>query len=132
MQKYVLMLEKDSDDRYITSETLSHLNIDIPIKYFSNSTEFFDFLSSAEKPALILSDYNSHPDNGLEVLKKLKAIPNLSDIPIVILSDSPHPRYKNECYQHGASSFIRKPDNIEATNKKIAAFFHYWFHVVEV
>jgi CheY-like chemotaxis protein len=132
MQKYILMLEEDSDDRYITSETLSQLNIEIPIEYFSNSTNFFDFLSRSEKPALILADYNSNPDNGLGFLKKLKSNPNFNDIPVVILSDSDHPYYKNECYKHGASSFIRKPDSIEGTNKKIAAFFSYWFDVVEV
>lgn len=132
MNRFVLMLESDGDDRYITQQTLTELDIDIPIKYFSNSTDFFNFLCRSEKPALILTDYNSNPDNGLDVLKKLKADPNLSDIPVVILSDSDHPRYKNECYQHGASSFIRKPDNIEATNIKIASFFHYWFDVVEV
>ena len=132
MNRFVLMLEGDGDDRYITQQTLTELGIDIPIRFFSNSTALFDFLTSSARPALILIDYNSNPDNGLEVLKKLKSNANYNTIPVVILSDSDHPRYKNDCYKHGASSFIRKPDSIEATNKKIAAFFHYWFDVVEV
>jgi CheY-like chemotaxis protein len=132
MNRFVLMLEGDGDDRYITQQALSELNIDISIKFLSDSTEFFTFLSNAEKPTLILADYNSTPDNGFDVLKKLKSDPNLSDIPVVILSDSDHPKYKNECYKYGASSFIKKPDTLEATNKKIASFFNYWFNVVEV
>ena len=80
----------------------------------------------------MLIDYNSVPENGIEVLKKLKSDANYNDIPVVILSDNSLPKYKNECYRHGASSFIKKPDSAEATNKKIAAFFNYWFHVVEV
>ena len=126
------MLEGDGDDRYITQQTLSELGIDIPIKFLSNSIDFFQFLSASEKPALILVDYNSNPDNGLEVLKNLKSHPNYADIPVVILSDSDHPKYKNECYRYGASSFIKKPDTLEATNKKIASFFNYWFNVAEV
>jgi CheY-like chemotaxis protein len=132
MNRFVLMLEGDGDDRYITQQTLSELQIDIPIKFLSNSAEFFNFPSKSEKPVLILVDYNSVPENGLEVLKKLKASLEYSDIPVVILSDSEHPRYKNECYKHGACSFIKKPNSIEGTNKKIAAFFNYWFDVVEV
>lgn len=132
MNRFVLMLEGDGDDRYITQQTLSELSIDIPIKFLSASIEFFNFLSQSDKPALILVDYNSVPENGLEVLKKLKSDAMFSDIPVVILSDSDHPKYKNECYKFGASSFIKKPDSVEGTNKKIAAFFNYWFDVVEV
>jgi CheY-like chemotaxis protein len=132
MNRFVLMLEGDGDDRYITQQTLSELNIDISIKFLSDSTQFFAFLSGAGKPALILVNYNSTPDNGFDVLKKLKSDPKLCDIPVVILSDSYLPKYKNECYKYGASSFIKKPDTLEATNKKIASFFTYWFDVVEV
>ena len=132
MDRFVLMLEGDGDDRYITEQTLSELNLNIPIKFLSNSTEFFDFLSLSNKPVLILIDYNSTPDNGIEVLKKLKSNTTYNDIPVVILSDSDHPKYKNECYKNGASSFIKKPDTSDATNKKIASFFNYWLNVVEV
>lgn len=132
MDRFVLMLEGDGDDRYITEQTLSELHIDIPIQFLSNSIEFFNFLSRSEKPILILVDYNSVPESGLEVLKKLKASVEYNDIPVVVLSDSVHPKYKDECYKFGASSFIKKPDTLEATNKKIASFFNYWFNVVEV
>jgi CheY-like chemotaxis protein len=132
MNRFVLMLEGDGDDRYITQQTLSELGIDIPIKFSPNSAEFFHSLPLSDKPSLILLDYNSNPENGLEVLKKLKSDAAYSDIPVVILSDSDHPKYKNECYKFGASSFIKKPDSVEATNTKIASFFNYWFDVVEV
>src|SRR5688572_33046917 len=104
MSKYVLMLEDDSDDQSLVRETLSELNMDIPIKYFSNSVDFFKFLSSAELPSLILLDYNSTPDNGIAVLKKLKTCKQHSHIPVVILSENDQPEYRNECYIHGASS----------------------------
>src|SRR5215211_2538646 len=123
MNKYVLMLEDDTDDRYLTKEILSELEIDIPVKFFSNSNEVFDFLSVSEKPSLVLVDYNSVPDNGIEVLKKLKSDDLFKEIPVVVLSDNDHPRYKKECYTHGASSFIKKPDTLEATKQKIGSFF---------
>ena len=132
MDRFVLMLEEDRDDRYLTDQILSELQIDVPIKFLANSNQFFDFLSTSARPVLILIDYNSVPNNGIEVLKKLKSHSSYSDIPVVILSDSDHPGYKQACYEYGASSFIKKPDTIAATRNKIAAFFNYWFRVVEV
>ena len=132
MSKYVLMLEDDTDDRYITSETLSELEIPIPIKFFSNSDEVFKFLATSEKPSLLLVDFNSTPDNGFEVLKKLKSSDQYKEIPVVILSDNNIPQYRTKCYAHGAASFIKKPDTHDDTKKKIGTFFKYWFEVAEV
>ena len=132
MDKYVLMLEDDRDDRYITTETLSELGIDIPIKFFSNSREVLDHISTAEKPALMLIDFNATPDNGIEMLKKLKSNDLYQEIPVVILSDNNFSHYRSKCYQLGAASFIKKPETHQATQQKIETFFKYWFEVAEV
>ena len=54
MSKFIAMLEDDSDDRYLTSDTLSELKIDVPVKYFSSSTELIRSLQTDARPALIL------------------------------------------------------------------------------
>jgi CheY-like chemotaxis protein len=127
-----MMLDSDRDDRYITAEVLAQLGIDVPLQYYAGSIDFFQTLKPSNKPVLILLAYNSHPENGLEVLKKLKVNETYSDIPVVILSETDHPKYREECYRHGASSFIKKPVTAAATSKKIAGFFKYWLEVVEV
>jgi CheY-like chemotaxis protein len=132
MHKSVWIVEDDSDDRYLTQEILSELGIHVPVKFLSSSDEVFQSLSSSEPPSLILIDYNLTPDNGLEVLKKLKSDDSFKKIPVVILSDSDHPKYKEECYRHGASSFIKKPDSLDGTQQKIGTFFKYWMEVAEV
>ena len=85
-----------------------------------------------DKPSLLLIDYNSVPENGLEVLKKIKSLPIMSSVPIVILSDTSTETYRNECYAHGASSFIKKPQTVTGTAKKIETFFKYWLDVAEL
>ena len=84
MTKYVLMLEEDSDDRYLTSETLKELGIEIPVQYLSESRDLFDFLFRADKPSVILIDFNTVPEDGLSILKKIKSDPAYNDIPVVI------------------------------------------------
>lgn len=131
-QRQVLMLEEDTDDRYLTQDTLREAGIEQPIRFFNNGDELFAFLDTAGPPSLILIDYNSGRETGIEVLKKLKAHPGHRHHPVVILSDSIHPRYVRECYAHGASSFIKKPDNMEETRTRIETFFRYWLQVAEL
>jgi two-component system response regulator len=132
MEKYGILLEEDTDDWSLVKETLNELDMNIPIRFFSNSDEMFRFIGEHPKPALIMADYNALPDSGIEVLRKLKSDETLKEIPVVILSDSDLPHYKNQSYALGASSFIKKPDTAEGTRKKIGTFFDYWFDVVEV
>ena len=124
------MLEDDSDDRYLTREVLDDLDFDLTIDFFSNSNDLFAGLQNT-KPDLILVDYNSTPQNGIEVLRKLKASDNLRSVPVVVLSDSSLPKYKTECYTEGASGFVIKPSSMEETKKKINLFFTYWTEVAE-
>jgi CheY-like chemotaxis protein len=111
---------------------LSEAGIDIAIKFFSSSGDLFNYLSASEMPSLILVDYNATPENGFEVLKKLKRDPSFSGIPVVILSENDFAEYRNKCYAEGASSFIKKPGTIKLTRSKIKTFFTYWFEVAEV
>jgi CheY-like chemotaxis protein len=65
-------------------------------------------------------------------LKKIKQLKLAEHVPVIILSDSNSEKYKTECYAHGASSFIKKPQTVETTARKIETFFKYWLTVVEV
>lgn len=130
-QKLILMLEDDRDDRYITQKAIAELGLDIQINFFSNSNDFINSVI-ATQPSLLLIDYNSTPDNGLQVLKKIKELSLANHIPVIILSDSSSAKYKAECYAFGASSFIKKPQTVESTANKIETFFKYWLTVAEV
>lgn len=132
MNKSIFILEEDSDDWSLVRETLLELGMNVPLQFFSNSTDLFAHLDEAPLPSLVLVDYNTLPDNGLQVLKRLKSSSRLCEIPVVILSDSDLAQYRNECYQCGAASFIKKPDTAEGTRKKIGTFFSYWLDVVEL
>jgi len=129
--KLILMLEDDGDDRYITETAIAELGLDIQIQFFSNSNDFLNCLTTVQ-PSLLLIDYNSTPENGIQVLKKIKELQPANQVPVIILSDSSSEKYKAECYAFGASSFIKKPQTVEATANKIQTFFKYWLTVAEV
>jgi CheY-like chemotaxis protein len=130
--RYILMVEDDPDDRQITNQTLKEIGFKVPIIYLTQSDKILSFLATHELPAIILIDFNSSPDNGVEILKTLKTNPDYQHIPVIILSESAAPAYVTECYRHGANTFIVKPFTTASTRKKIENFFTYWLEVAEV
>lgn len=130
--RYILMLEDDSDDRYLTQHMLEELGIDISIRFLSNSEELFGYLQQHPAPMLMLIDYNAKPDNGLVVLQKLKMNSNYKKIPVVLLSDTKMRSFIDESYHFGACTYIQKPRSLAETRIKIETFFKYWLDVAEV
>ncbi|MBL7699424.1 MAG: response regulator [Chitinophagaceae bacterium] len=130
-RKYVLMLENDADDRYITQTTLAELGYDIPVRYEYYSHALPELIKH-DVPGIILLAYNTSPENGLEVVKHFRSYPQFSHVPIVILIEELPARYIKQYYSAGANTVIKKPSSVELTRKKVKAFFEYWFNVAEL
>lgn len=130
-RKYVLMLENDADDRYITQSTLAELGIDVPVRY-EYSSPLLPELIKHNPPAIILVAYNTSPENGIEVVKQFRSLHYYSHVPIVILVEEMPPHLIKQYYTAGANSVIKKPSSMEITRKKIKIFFEYWFGVAEL
>lgn len=124
----VAMLEDDSDDRYLTNDVVAGLPLDLQIDFYANSNALFTGLQH-NRPHLVLVDFNAAPENGLQVLKHLKSTGGLQSLPVVILSDSDLPKYREACYAAGASAYVVKPSSLAETKEKIATFFTYWTQV---
>ena len=126
---YVLMLEDDADDRYITETTVRELGYNIQVRFLSYDRELIAYLTQSDEPSLILLDYN--PVTGADMLRHLKSHPDFNHIPVVVLSEVSSAHHVRQCYQLGANSFIKKPHTADMTRNKIETFFKYWFEVAE-
>lgn len=129
---YILMLEDDPDDRFLTESTIAELGYSALIKFVKSSDELFSYLDSHFKPSLILMDYNSAPMGAAEILRLLKGDDGYKHIPVVVLSDSTASSDIYQCYANGASSYVQKPVTMQDTKNKIEVFLEYWLKVVEV
>lgn len=57
--------------------------------------------------------------SGMDVLKALKEIPKLADIPVIFLSSMEGMDFEVEGFTHGAEDFIQKPIHAQLLKMKI-------------
>ena len=83
--------------------------------------------TSNSKPKMILLDLRMPGKTGIDVLKELKSDPNLRKIPVCIFSNGDLEAEVCECYEQGASCFLKKPEGLEEMKKFAGHFLGLWF-----
>lgn len=77
-----------------------------------NGEEALEILKS-NQPDIIISDLDMPKMNGMELCKRLRKDPELSKIPILIMSANSERSVMRSVIEEGASSYIVKPFNME-------------------
>ena len=105
-----MYVEDDLDDQIIFKECLQLVRPDI-ICHFANDaiTALQKLEVQAIKPACIFIDVNMPGMDGNELLVKIKANPQLSDIPCFMLSTSRNKRHIDLAIAAGAAKYLIKP-----------------------
>lgn len=131
MQSYVLMMQVDPDDRYLTESVLDNLSQPVSIEYSSGFREMEEIIQAHGHPSVILLNDRGSTHPGGEMLIRIKSHTEYGYIPVVVLGEVSTPEYIRKCYRAGASTFIIKPSTLKETQEKIEKFFSYWFDVAE-
>lgn len=86
---------------------------DIQVDYLDDPARALAF-AQACAPTVILVDLHMPLVDGLDVIRDLKAHPQLADVPIIMVSSNDHPATKAEGFAAGAMDYLVKwPDRIE-------------------
>ena len=78
-----------------------------------DGSEAIETLESA-RPDLILLDVMMPGTNGIAVLEHLRAHPDLSDTPVIVVSAFASPGDRQRAIEAGATRFVKKPFDPEA------------------
>jgi len=70
-------------------------------------------LVAAHKPDLILMDIHLPGINGIEALKRIRATPETSGIPVLAFTASVMPQDRKEIMSAGFDGFVSKPINLK-------------------
>jgi CheY-like chemotaxis protein len=113
----ILIAEDDDGHAELISEGLIDSGVKNKIIRFSNGEEAWNFLSGTgggkvmdkSKNYLLLLDINMPVMDGMEVLRRMKADPELKELPVMMLTTTDDPREVEACYRIGCSVYITKP-----------------------
>ena len=125
----ILVIEDLPADRVIIEEAFLHCGHHCELTFVGSVEEALLSLRSASFH-LVLLDIKLDWQDGLEVLKAMRADTSLAPIPVIILSGMPS--QVSRAYQAGANAFIAKSMELEAFSLNIKAVMDFWIHIAEL
>jgi CheY-like chemotaxis protein len=137
----ILVAEDDPDDVMLMTDALVESRLARDLHFVHDGDELLDYLrrqgkyadpALSPRPRLILLDLNMPRKDGREVLKAIKADPELRQIPVVVLTTSQAEEDICRTYDLGANSFITKPVTFTALVEAMNVLGKYWFGIVEL
>lgn len=115
----VLLVEDDPGDVLMTREAFADYKVKNQLHVVNDGVEAMDFLrgrgthADAPRPDLVLLDLNLPRMDGREVLQEIKSDPELSSIPVVVLTTSEAEEDVLKSYTLHANAYVTKPVDFE-------------------
>ncbi|HUY32446.1 MAG TPA: response regulator [Pirellulales bacterium] len=117
----VLLAEDDDGHASLVERNLKRAGIVNDIRRVKDGQEALDFIErqgafAGRKPSgplLMLLDINMPRMDGVEVLRRIKAVECNAKIPVVMLTTTDDPREIERCYALGCGVYITKPVDYE-------------------
>ncbi|HTB21434.1 MAG TPA: response regulator [bacterium] len=133
----VVVVEDSKSDARLIVEGLQHDGRNLSILLLTDgekaSNHFKDIeevsFVSRDKLDLILLDLNLPKKSGFELIGEIRAIPVLTNVPVVVFSGAPRADEVWHCYDLGANLVVRKPHEVEPFLNLIKAIEHYCLDV---
>jgi len=69
--------------------------------------------------SLICVDHNMPEINGLELVRRVRAIPRFQSVPVIMITTEPHVEFMERALGAGASEYIMKPFTSEMIVEKL-------------
>jgi CheY-like chemotaxis protein len=128
----VLLVEDDPDHAELVRRGLAEQPAPVRTDVVEDGEAALEYLRSglarAEnvRPHLILLDLRLPKMDGLQLLREVKAIPELCGIPCVVLTTSDAARDVERAYELHANSYLVKPGDHDGFRKLIGDVERYW------
>jgi CheY-like chemotaxis protein len=126
----ILLVEDHPKDVELTMAALQKCSVSNPIVVARDGHEALERLqrrrSPSEMPLVVLLDLKMPRVDGFEVLRQVKADPDLSAIPVVVLSASRHEDEMRRCLECGAYAFVTKASDFGEFTRALQGFECFW------
>ena len=135
---HILLVEDSPTDVMLTREAMEQYKVVNPLDIVEDGVDAMDYLKGRGKyadrgpsrPGLIILDLNLPRMSGREVLYELKQDPELSNIPVVVLTTSKSEEDIVKSYCLHANCYITKPVDFAKFIDVVRSINEFWFGVV--
>ncbi|MGV8120995.1 MAG: response regulator [Candidatus Xenobiia bacterium LiM19] len=131
----ILLVEDDPAHAEIVRRNFLDFRIANRLIHLTDGQEALDYLDhqgnyrdseSSPRPNIVLLDLRLPKRDGMEVLKSIKSNPELSNIPVVILTTSRAEADMVKAYQCHANSYLVKPVDFQKFVELMDTLGYYW------
>ncbi|MBU6174639.1 MAG: response regulator [Planctomycetes bacterium] len=130
----IMLVEDNPADVMITQRAIRDSKLSVDLIVLRDGREAIDYLSrqgqASEAPSrlpdLILLDVNLPGMTGREVLERIRGMPGLPPVPVVVLTTSNRQEDIEQMYRAGANSYIQKPQEFTRFVTILRTIDAYW------
>jgi CheY-like chemotaxis protein len=123
----VLVIEDNNDDSDLLVRQLHRNNFEGSVKVIPDGQEAWTLLNggvSRQDLIAIFLDLKLPSLSGMKLLGRIRSEPQLSTIPVFVMTSSNDPKDLDECTRLGVEGYIPKPVTFTTFSKAVADLFH--------
>jgi CheY-like chemotaxis protein len=132
--KRILVVEDSEEDIELTLAALDGHNVANEVDIARDGAEALDYLYRrgafadrvTDLPVVILLDLKMPRVDGLEVLRQIKADPDMRKIPVVMLTSSREEQDLVRSYELGVNAYVVKPVNFQQFMESVRQLGCFW------
>ena len=131
----ILLVDDDADCRMLIRDAIAECKVSNQVFEVANGQEALDFLhrrgqfASKPRPGLVYLDIEMPGLDGQDTLKRIRANPDLRDVPVVMMTGVADENQMKLAAQNGANSYTIKPANAEQFLRTVLASTNYWLTI---
>jgi two-component system response regulator len=134
----VLLVEDDPGDVLLIREAFADYKVGNVLSTVSDGVEAMRFVrgegdyAGHERPDLVLLDLNLPRKSGAEVLAEIKGDPELSTIPVIVLTTSEAEEDVLRSYKMHANAYITKPVDFDRFKEIVHQIDDFFIGIVKL
>jgi CheY-like chemotaxis protein len=110
----ILLAEDNPADVTLVREALGQQKIACNLHVIGDGLETLDFLNHAPRLDLVLLDLHLPKCDGPEILRRLRAVPRNSKVPVIVMTSAAAPDEYKLLDDFAVTSYFVKPSDLDA------------------
>lgn len=107
----VLIVDDSDFDRKMIRKAIASKHSNLEFTELASGLEIADLIIE-KSPKIAIIDIRMPGMDGFEVLDTIRSIPELSDLPVLMVSGSEQPEDRDMATEHGANGYFVKPPSV--------------------